>query len=235
MNNLQIKFTESGGYNLLKKGKAALNTNFWGNNGGGIARSSDPTFKTCFKTSLPGGIKYTGGDSGGAIRLKNNTHYVYEAMVYSSTAISGSSSTPLHYWCNTSASTSGGRGQCTVIDYQQAVPDINTWTKCYVHFLTASSGEVWFTPFVYTGGSLTGDIRVTELSLSESSVQTPYSPNPNEVYDGIIEMDKNGIKVSTSNGGWTDFTSVGMNVYNKSSTLSLGTRNGGLTYHGGGA
>ena len=65
----------------------------------------------------------------------------------------------------------------------------------------------------------------------EGELDLPYSPNPNEMYDGIIKMDKDGIKVSTSNGGWTDFTSAGMNVYNKSSMLSLGTRNGGLTYH----
>ena len=234
VNNLQIKFTESGGYNLLKNGKAAVNTKFWTSNGGGITRDIDTIYKTCFKTSLPSGIKYDGGDNGGAIRLKNNTHYVYEAMIYSRTAIGGNAASPLHYWCNTTAE-SAGQAQCTVVDYSQAVPKINTWTKCYVHFVTKSSGEVWFTPFVYTGGDLTGDIWVTELSLSESSVQTPYSPHPNEVYDGIIEMDKNGIKVSTSNGGWTDFTSLGMNVYNKSSKLSLGTRNGGLTYHGGGA
>ena len=231
VDNLQIKFTESGGYNLLKNGKAALNTNFWGDNGGGIARSSDPTFKTCFKTSLPRGIKYNGGDSGGSIRLKNNTHYVFEAMIYSSTTISGSSSTPLHYWCNTSASTSGGRGQCTVIDYQQAVPDINTWTKCYVHFLTASSGEVWFTPYIYTGGSLTGDLWVTEVSLSESSVQTPYSPNPNEVYEGITNIDKNGINVTTSYGAHTQFHSGGMSSYNNSDQRTLGIENGGISFH----
>ena len=231
VDNLQIKFTESGGYNLLKNGKAALNTNFWGGNGGGIARSSDPTYKTCFKTSLPWGIKYNGGDNGGSIRLKNNTHYVFEAMIYSSTTISGSSSTPLHYWCNTSASTSGGRGQCTVIDYQQAVPDINTWTKCYVHFLTASSGEVWFTPFIYTGGSLTGDLWVTEVSLSESSVQTPYSPNPNEVYEGITEIDKNGINVATSYGAHTQFHSGGMSSYNNSDQRTLGIENGGISFH----
>ena len=198
VNNLQIKFTESGGYNLLRNGKAALNTNFWVSNGGGISRSTDTVYKTCFKTSLPSGIKYNGGDSGSAIRLKNNTHYVYEAMVYSRTAISGTSVTPLHFWCGTTATT-GGMSQCTIVDYQQAVPKINTWTKCYVHILTKASGEVWFTPFIYTGGGLTGEIWVTELSLSESSIQMPYSPHPSEVYDGLTQIDKEGITVTASN------------------------------------
>lgn len=198
VNNLQIKFTESGGYNLLRNGKAALNTNFWVSNGGGISRGTDTVYKTCFKTSSPSGIKYNGGDSGSAIRLKNNTHYVYEAMVYSRTAIGGSATTPLHFWCGTTATTAG-QSQCTIVDYQQAVPKINTWTKCYVHILTKASGEVWFTPFIYPGGGLTGEIWVTELSLSESSIQMPYSPHPSEVYDGITTIDKDGVTVTSSN------------------------------------
>lgn len=191
-------FKSSGGYNILRNGKATLDTSFWASNGGGISRTTDSIYKTCFQTSLPSGIKYNGGDSGGAIRLKNNTHYVYEAMIYSRTAIEGNAATPLHYWCDTAAGT-GGKTQCTVIDYSQRVPKINTWTKCYIHFLTKPSGEVWFTPFVYTGGSLTGDIWVTELSLSESSISLPYTPHPNEVYDGIVSIDKNGVTVSASN------------------------------------
>ena len=191
-------FKSSGGYNILRNGKATLDTSFWTNNGGGISRSTDSIYKTCFKTSLPSGIKYSGGDSDGSIRLKNNTHYVYEAMIKSSTAISGGSAAPLHFWCGATATTAG-QSQCSIVDYQQAVPKTNTWTKCYVHILTKASGEVWFTPFIYTGGSLTGDIWVTEISLSESSISLPYTPHPNEVYDGIVSIDKNGVTVSASN------------------------------------
>ena len=230
VDNLQIKFTESGGYNLLKNGKATLNTSFWASNGGGISRTTDAVYKTCFKTSLPAGIKYNGGDSGSAIRLKNNTRYVYEALVFSRTAISGTSTSPLHFWCGTTATTAG-QSQCTVVDYQQAVPKTNTWTKCYVHILTKASGEVWFTPFVYTGGSLTGDIWVTEISLSESSIQTPYSPHPSEIYDGLTQIDKNGITVSTSRGAYTQFSSEGMNSFNNSGQQTMGIRNGGITFN----
>ena len=224
------KFTQSGGYNLLKNGKATLNTNFWASNGGGIGRDADSIFKTCFKTSLPTGIRYTGGDDGGSIRLKNDTHYVFEAMIYSRTVIGGSTTTPLHFWCNTAANTAG-QTQCTIIDYKQEVPSINTWTKCYVHFLTKPSGEVWFTPMIYTGGSLAGDIWVTELSLSESSVQTPWTPHPSEIYDGITQIDKDGIKVSTSKGAYTHFSADGMNSYDNDGNMTLGLRNGGMTFH----
>ena len=229
---LQLKFTQSGGYNLLRNGKASLDTKHWVSNGGGISRTTDVVYGTCFKTSLPGGIKYNGGSSGSssAIRLKNNTHYVYEATIYSRTALPGTKVSPLHFWCGTSPST-GGIGQCSIVDYRQAVPTVNKWTKCYVHILTASSGEVWFTPFIYTGGSYTGDILVTEISLSESSVETPYSPHASEIYDGVTTIDKDGVTVKSSNGAYTNFNSVGMNSFNNSGQQTLGIRNGGITFH----
>lgn len=226
---LQLKFTQSGGYNMLKNGKASLSTAFWASNGGGISRVSDSVYKTCFKTTLPSGMKYTGGDNGGSIRLKNSTHYVYEAMIWSSVVINGSSNTPLHFWCNTTAETSG-QAQCTVIDYCQSVPTVNTWIKCYVHFQTKASGEVWFKPIIYASG-IEGNIWVTELSLSESLVQTPYSPHPSEIYDGITTIDKDGIKVATTQGAYTHFSSEGMNSYDNNGNQTLGIRNGGLTFH----
>ena len=229
---LQLKFTQSGGYNLLRNGKASLDTKYWVSNGGGISRATDVVYGTCFKTSLPSGIKYNGGSSGSssAIRLKNNTHYVYEATIYSRTSLTGTATSPLHFWCSTSPSTSG-TGQCTVVDYRQSVSKINTWTKCYVHILTASSGEVWFTPFIYTGGSYTGDLWVTEISLSEGAVETPYSPHSSEIYDGVTTIDKDGVTVKSSNGAYTNFNSVGMNSFNNSGQQTLGIRNGGITFH----
>ena len=227
---LELKFTQSGGYNLIRNGKAAVDLKCWSSNGGGIQRTTDSVYKTCIKTSLPSGIKYNGGDSGSAIRLKNSTHYVYEAVIYSRTALPGTNVSPLHFWCGTSPSTSGTR-QCSIVDYRQAVPTVNKWTKCYVHILTASSGEVWFTPFIYTGGSYTGDIWVTEISLSESSVETPYSPHASEIYDGVTTIDKDGVTVKSSSGAYTNFNNLGMNSFNNSGQQTLGIKNGGITFH----
>ena len=227
---LELKFTQSGGYNLIRNGKAAVDLKCWTSNGGGIQRTTDSVYKTCIKTSLPSGIKYNGGDSGSAIRLKNSTHYVYEAVVYSRTALPGTNVSPLHFWCSTSPSTSG-TGQCSIVNYRQAVPTVNKWTKCYVHILTAASGEVWFTPFIYTGGSYTGDIWVTEISLSESSVETPYSPHASEIYDGVTTIDKDGVTVKSSSGAYTNFNNLGMNSFNNSGQQTLGIKNGGITFH----
>lgn len=196
VDNLQVKFSESGGYNLLRNSKGTNGTSYWASNGGGISVSSDTTYQTCFASSFPSGITYAGGENTHYIRLKNSTDYVYEAWIYSRIALGGSSTAPLHFWCST---TQGGAGasQCTIIDYRQAVSTANKWIKCYVHFKTASSGNVWFRPFIYTGGSA-GDFWVTEISLSESSIETMWTPHPNEICEGIINLNKDGITVSNS-------------------------------------
>ena len=188
-NNITAKFESSGGYNLLKNSKGQNGTAYWLDNGKGINIDSDETFGTCFKTSAPSGIKYSE-----AIKLKNNTEYVYEGYIYSMTAINGGATSPLHFWCNTAPNTSGNK-QLTVLDYRQAVPTAKKWTKCYVHFRTASSGNVYFTPFVHVGGSITFNFLVTELSLSESVVESKWTPHPDEIYSGSTVIDASGVTI----------------------------------------
>lgn len=118
-NDIVAKFTSNGGYNLLKNSKGHNGTEFWLNNGGGIRVDADATFEQSFYTQAPSGIRYSK-----AIRLKNNTEYVYEGYVYSRNTISGSSAVPLHFWCNTTPSGSG-QAQLSVLDYRQAVTTVN--------------------------------------------------------------------------------------------------------------
>lgn len=194
---LQLKFSQSGGYNLLRNSKGLNGTLNWISNGGGIATITDTTFKTCFASSFPSGISYAGGENKYYIRLKNDTDYVYEAWIYSRITINGYPTAPLHFWCST---TQGGTdiGQCTIIDYRQSISTANKWTKCYVHFKTKSSGNIWFRPFIYTGGTA-ADFWVTEISLSESSIENMWSPHPSEIYDGVTTIDKDGVTVTASN------------------------------------
>lgn len=198
------KFESSGGCNLLKNSKAKNGTKFWSSNGGELSASADNAFETCFYTTAPSGMKYTE-----AIRLKNNTEYVYEGYIYSHEIVSGNSSRPLHYWCNTTP-TGWGAPQLTVMSHRQTVPKANVWTKCYVHFKTAASGEVYFTPFVYTGGEKYFKMWATELSLSEGSVESKWSPHPDELYNSSTIIDANGVTVN--NGALTIKNNSGTRV-----------------------
>ena len=53
----------------------------------------------------------------------------------------------------------------------------------------------------------------TDIMLEKGVVATNWTPNPNEVVDGIITLDKNGIKVSHSNGDYTLQSAEGMKRY----------------------
>lgn len=194
--------TIGGGYNLLKNGNAQGGLKYWVSNGGGISVVNSSK-GSAFRTTLPSGIRHDD------VQLKPNTDYVYSAYLHCSTAITGSSTTPLHFWCNATKG-SAGIPACSIIKYSQKVP-ANTWTKVYVHIRTGNQ-DCWFRPFIYTGSG-TGDITVRELGLYESSLNLPYSPHPSEIYDGITKIDKDGITVTSSNvNSKTSMTASGFKI-----------------------
>ena len=194
-NELQAKFSESGGYNLLRNGCAKNGTAYWYSNGGGISTGSEGDGGnlgkggTYFHSAFPSGI------TGDWVVLKPNTDYVYSAKLWTETAFNGSSSTPLHYWCSTTQTS--GSSQLTVIDYNTNCK-ANTWNDIYIHFRT-KSGTVYFKPFIYCGGTDNITFSVSELMLCEGSLKLPYSPHPSEIYDGITTIDKDGITVTANN------------------------------------
>lgn len=195
VNSLQAKFTSSGGYNLLRNGCAKNGTAYWSNNGGGISVGTAGSGNglgegaTYFSSSFPSGI------TGEWVTLKPNTDYIYSAKLWSASSFTGSTVTPLHFWC--SSTKVSGNTQLTVIDYKSECK-ANEWNDVYVHFRT-KGGTVYFKPFVYLGGTTSINFSVSEIMLCEGMIKCPYSPHPSEVYDGITTIDKDGITVIASN------------------------------------
>lgn len=68
------------------------------------------------------------------------------------------------------------------------------------------------------------------LCLGENNYPQ-WSPNPAEIYDGITTIDKDGINVATSYGAHTQFHAGGMSSYNNSNQRTLGIENGGISFH----
>lgn len=112
------------------------------------------------------------------------------------------------------------------------------WVQVKKTFSTGSNTNYGFIRIDHNGVKQSGAYTVvffSEVLLVKGSECYPqWSPNPNEVYDGITTIDKDGIKVSTSKGAYTHFSADGMNSYNNSNVQTLGIRNGGLTIHNGG-
>ena len=208
-NDLTIKFTESGGYNLLQNGHADKHTSYWSNNGGGInahANAVGNATGNYFSTSLPSGIRYYDW-----VKLLPNTHYVYQAKVWSNVTFNGEGYTPLHLQFSTDG-VNNNSTDYTVLDYQQNISTSGTWTQCYVHFVTGNSSNIYIRPFIYHP-SVSTTIYVTELMLSQSRVVQPWSPHPSEVYSGITQIDKDGVRVQHSNfNGYTHMSPSGFYI-----------------------
>ena len=209
VNDLTIKFTESGGYNLLRNGHGDKGTSYWVNNGGGLGLSSGAAGGATgnfFTTSLPTGIRYDDW-----VFLLPNTHYVYQAKVWTDVTFNGNYWGPLHFWFSYDASTTTGEGY-TLLDYQQSVSVTGTWTQLYLHFVTGNN-NIYFKPFIYENNITAARFFVTELMLSQSRVVQPWSPHPSEVYSGITQIDKDGIRVQHSDfNGYTHMAPSGFYV-----------------------
>ena len=221
--DLTLKFSESGGYNLIQNGHANKGTSYWTNNGGGLSVYSGAGGNATgnfFNTSLPSGIRYSDW-----IQLLPNTHYVYQAKVWSNKTFTGHRYVPLHYWFSYDCDNTTSDGY-TMLDYQQSVPVSGTWTQCYLHFVTGDS-NIYFKPFIYNNEVSASQFYVTEIMLSQSRVVVPWSPHPSEIYSGITQIDKDGIKVQHSNANsYTHMAPDGFFVNNNGTDVVQVTASG---------
>ena len=239
VNNLQIKFAESGGYNLFLNSGFKKNMSYWQTH-----THNSPTGGSIGITTSTGDWGFPDASVNCVhIRLSNQSGIEYGISQTIKTTIGKKYTVSFYYaghrlsQANVIVRNSSG-GSWLANKYISSFPtggngNVNNWSKCVLTFTANATSHAINIAVVNVSND--AYMWIAKPQVVEGELDLPYSPSPSEVYDGIIQMDKDGIKVSTSNGGWTDFTSLGMNVYNKSSALSLGTRNGGLTYHGGGA
>ena len=217
VDNLQIKFTQSGGYNLIRNSSGLNGTQCW---------TGTATLGTATNANIGGACdKYMYLDNGtttserfaysSRFKLKPSTTYTltgwfhnftkcpsFDVFVLSSTSVdssdTGTSYTNVHQLIN-AENTNG------------------TWKKYTISFTTPAgckSGVIRIDNNGYnSSGTNSNRIHWSALILSEGSLEVPWSPHPNEVYDGITQIDKDGIKVSTSKGAYTHFSADGMNSF----------------------
>lgn len=203
VNNLQVKFTETGGYNLLRNSSGLNGTNLW---------TGTATLGTATNTTIGSACdKYMYLDNGtttserfaysSRFKLKPSTTYTltgwfhndtkcpsFDVYVLSSTSVDGSntglSNTHTHHLIK-AQNTNG------------------SWKKYTVSFTTPSgckSGIVRIDNNGYNAnGSNSNRIHWSALILTEGALEVPWSPHPDEVYDGLTSIDKEGITVTASN------------------------------------
>lgn len=235
VNNLQIKFTESGGYNLIRNSSGLNGTNLW---------TGTATLGTATNTTIGSACdKYMYLDNGtttserfaysSRFKLKPSTTYTLTGWFHNYTKCP---SFDVHVLSSTSVDSSDTGLSHTHGHYLIKAQNTNgTWKKYTVSFTTPSgcrSGVVRIDNNGYNSkGSDSNRVQWSALVLSEGSLEVPWTPHPNEVYDGITTIDKNGVTVKGSNNAYTNFNSLGMNSFNNSGQQTMGIRNGGITFN----
>lgn len=222
--NFTYKFSQSGGYNLVRNGnpKPWKEQHWWvSSNAWWYRNATDIGIQ-----SSDSNESYVGSAT---IKVEPGKTYSFSCWIMVESNVKGTDV----YFIGSS------KDDGAYEDVQHLYTSGSTgWVQVKKTFSTGSNTNYGFIRIDHNGVKQSGAYTVvffSEVLLVKGSECYPqWSPNPNEVYDGITTIDKDGIKVSTSKGAYTHFSADGMNSYNNSNVQTLGIRNGGLTIHNGG-
>ena len=215
--DLTAKFSSSGGYNLLRNSIFTRNGEYW---------SIDSTYTTIDTSRTFNGhnslkINSTGATSdvwrGPKQRFAENIpsgktytaslwYYVADKKTFNS-----------EFRLELKGKKTGASGESGIADTMIAASNLvqGAWTKVTV---TATTRESWEYLFIYPWVKRNGTIWITELQVEEGPLATLWSPHPSEIYDGITQINKDGIKVYHSNingENYTHMASSGFYIKNK--------------------
>lgn len=203
-NDFQFKFTQSGGYNLVRNGNPKPNNyNHWWVSGNGWWYLGDKYDIGIGTTDV--NEAYAGSAT---FKVEPGKTYSFSCWLMAETNTKGTDV----YFIGSSKD-DGSYEQATLL----YTGGKDGWTKVEATFTTGSNIEYGFIRIDNNGASNTSGYNVVFFSevqvVKGSNCYPQWSPNPNEVYDGITTIDKNGVTVSSSNiNGYTCMTSWGFFV-----------------------
>lgn len=213
VDNLQIKFSQSGGYNLLYNGNFERGLEHW-----------------TLTNASQGYIWVKRNDNGSPNNplelfmqgvLDNEARYVGQSFDWDSNETLTLS---WYQWTSLGGEDGGNvyRGTQVTIGYTDGSnswhtsgnqTELNIWQKRSMTIYPDAGKRVsWISAEMWCRNTSKSTVY-TDIMLEKGVVATNWTPNPNEVVDGIITLDKNGIKVSHSNGDYTLQSAEGMKRY----------------------
>lgn len=195
VDNLQLKFTQSGGYNLLKNSAFANNSfdKWW--TWGTVTRWTNLTY---YKEE---GDMYIANssttDAGGLWQtietpILPNTEYTLSVLVHKEGNVKGG------YFAMEYQETMGGS------HFTSQIINLTFDNKRHSYtFTTPNDSRIKYAKCGFRHDGSNSDsggflIRINKPCLTTGSVNV-WSPHPNEIYDGITTIDKDGITVTASN------------------------------------
>ena len=225
VNGLEVKVSQSGGYNLIYNGNFKKDLNNW--------NIAGDTSKVLISSTLSCSANQKGVRIEGTLK---NAVWVHQSVPWDS-----NEPITLSYWQHTTANGSDGttnpfRATQVVISYTDGTSSwhtnsmqskYNTWEKISYTITPDSGKRVRSVQVDLWCRDTTKIVYYTNVMLEKGSLATEYTPNPNEIYAGITTIDKDGITVTnTSSSTYTQIDSESFRVEdNKGGTVAEFSQN----------
>ena len=232
-NSIVAKFSESGGYNLIRNSTGAgVSTNGWIHTATSMGVDANDGIGSAnrYYLYLDNGTTTTERYAySSRFKLKPNTTYrftgyflnytkcpSFDVFVLSSTSLPDTDTTT---------------GYTNVHNLIQSASTRGVWKKYTTTFTTPASTKSGILRIDNNGydqsGTNSNRVHWNCLILTEGEMEVPWSPHPSEIYDGITKIDKNGLQVSQSNyNGYTQMKADGFYVNNGSENVISITKDG---------
>lgn len=203
----EYKFSQTGGYNLIRNGnpKPWHEENWWVSGNGWWYRenSNDLGIQTSDTNEA-----YAGSAT---FKVEPGKAYSFSCWLMAETNTKG---TDVYF-----IGSANDDGVYTEIHHLYNGSGDGKWVNVKTTFTVGSNINYGFIRIDNNGRKDTSNGAFTVVFFSEvqmvkgSECYPQWSPNPNEVYDGITTIDKSGIKVNASNiNGYTHMTALGFFV-----------------------
>ena len=211
VDNLQIKFSESGGYNLFKNSSFKNDLNYWGISGDvsdGNISILDSVGHFAFKDDNVNTIQiFMQNKSNKEFGIKQNVNLVV-GKVYS---IDFSANGVDCGWGSLILEKDGAVEHIIHFDPLENGGGFNKWMD--VEFSFTATSENYTIKIALRDAGNSGHMWIAKPNLVEG-IRKVWTPNPNEIYGNVIRMDRDGLKINHSDNSKGVYDAKGITYYN---------------------
>ena len=194
---LEVKFSESGGYNLLYNGDFKNKLEHWSQDiTNGFGWSDGLSCKNGRGVYSNGELNVTKAIRQQWVKLDPNLSS-YTLSFWQYTTSDGQDGTTNPY---RTIEVAIGYEDGTVSWHSVGVQtNYNVWEKKVIKIPKPNDKKFGHANVGLWVRDTTKTVYYSQIMLEKGSIASEWSPNPNEVHDGIVTLDNNGIKVTSSN------------------------------------
>ena len=232
VDNLEIKFSQSGGYNLIrnsafKNGLKYWTAIRWDNSAGGnhniqveqvgsywtISNRNSINAYVDTLTSNSLGKPLNAGFDSDLFPVNEGSNYTLNCLL----AVHRAYGVTIEMLCyNSNGDRLAGNNSIYISGIKSGGKDRNNWTPVK-HTFTTQQGATHCRLRLFlgewTGESNNVHVWLAEPIVTEGSNSVVWTPSADEMYSGITTIDKDGVKVSHNNGDYTQLHAEGLKRY----------------------